>query len=161
LLIAVFTSCKKKEQGIGFSYIVTNEFAVDFNKVCFYNLPDVVSLSVNEIASIKPHVKSDLKAYKVVHKATVNANKIEATGLICLNADRCNYYVLYFRNGTNTLLDPVLTENVYCEMLQDVTSRDIRNKAIVPGVNHLDYTLPRTIQGIMFFKDLRNSKQVF
>jgi pimeloyl-ACP methyl ester carboxylesterase len=103
LFLTVFISCAKEEQGIHYSYYVSKEFALEYNKGYITNLIDIVAGSVPEIATLKPKVTSDINIYKIVYKTTVNGNQIEASGLICVPVTPGEYPVLSFQNGTNTV----------------------------------------------------------
>lgn len=103
LFLPVITSCNKEEQGLHYSYFVSKEFAVEYNKGYINNLIDIVSGSVPEIASLKPRVTSDVNIFKLVYKTTVNGNQIDASGLICVPVTPGEYPVLSFQNGTNTV----------------------------------------------------------
>jgi hypothetical protein len=103
LFLSLVTSCKKEEQGKNYSYFVSKQFAVEYNKGYINNLIDLVSRSVPEVTSVKPLVTSDINVYKLVYKTTVNGTQIDASGLICVPVNPGDYPVLSFQNGTNTV----------------------------------------------------------
>jgi pimeloyl-ACP methyl ester carboxylesterase len=103
LLSAVVTSCKKGDQGKDYSYFVSKEFVIEYNKGYINNLIDIVSGSVPEITNVKQFVTSDINVYKLIYKTTINNSKINASGLICVPATPGDYPVLSFQNGTNTV----------------------------------------------------------
>jgi pimeloyl-ACP methyl ester carboxylesterase len=111
LLSSVVTSCKKSDQGTKYSYYVSKEFKVNFTKEFITGLLTVASVSVPEVASITPLIKSDINVYKVIYKTTVNGNKINASGLICVPLTPGEYPVLSFQNGANTVNANAPSEN--------------------------------------------------
>lgn len=66
---------------------------------------------------------------------------------------------LLLTHGANdTQVDPLSTENMYTDLIQNSTSPEIVKKAIVPGVDHSDGALPCMILGITFLNNLKESK---
>jgi hypothetical protein len=111
LLSSVVTSCKKSDQGTKYSYYVSKEFKVNYTKGFISGLLTVATVSVPEVASITPLIKSDVNVYKVIYKTTVNGNKINASGLICVPVTPGEYPVLSFQNGANTVNADAPSEN--------------------------------------------------
>ena len=103
LFLSLFSSCKKEEQGKNYSYFVSKQHVTDYDITYMTNLLDLASISVPDIANIKPLVTSDISIYKIVYKTTVNGNQINASGLICVPKTPGAYPVLSFQNGTNTV----------------------------------------------------------
>jgi pimeloyl-ACP methyl ester carboxylesterase len=107
-LIIVFVllfiaSCKKEDQSKSYSYYVSKQLSVEYNKAYINSLLDLQSATFPELASIKPLVTSDISVYKIIYKTTVNGEKIDASGLICVPKTPGSYPVLSFQNGTNTV----------------------------------------------------------
>jgi pimeloyl-ACP methyl ester carboxylesterase len=105
-LVVVFTalvSCSKNDDSQSFTYFVSRELAVSYNKNYINNLLDVVSGSVPEVQTLKPLVKSDVNIFRLVYKTTVDGKQIEASGLLCLPSVPGDYPILSFQNGTNTV----------------------------------------------------------
>ena len=96
-------SCRKNDNGPDYSYFVSKELAVSFNKGYISNLLNTVSVSYPEVNVLKPLVVSDVNIYRLVYKTTINGKQIEASGLVCVPATPGNYPVLSFQNGTNTV----------------------------------------------------------
>jgi pimeloyl-ACP methyl ester carboxylesterase len=104
LLVIVFSSCKKEENGpVENTYLLSNELIFTFNTDYINGLLNIVSSTNPEVNSLKPLVSSNVNIYKVVYKTTLNNEIINASGLICSPASPGNYPVLCFQNGTNTL----------------------------------------------------------
>jgi hypothetical protein len=103
LFSTLATSCKKEEHTVTYSYYVSKSLAANFDQGYINNLLDLVTIQVPEVAAIKPLVKSDINVFKLVYKTTINGNKINASGLICVPVTPGTYPVLSFQNGTNTV----------------------------------------------------------
>ena len=103
LSLLLITSCKKEEQGKNYSYFVSKQFVIEYQQSLINGLLDVASASVPGISSIKPLVTNDVNVYKIVYNTTVNGNRINASGLICVPVAPGEYPVLSFQNGTNTV----------------------------------------------------------
>ncbi len=103
LLLVVSYSCKKDDSAKTYSYFVSKKLAVEFNKDNILSMIDLASISIPDIASIKPRITNDISVYKIVYKTTVNGNQINASGLICVPSTPGSYPVLSFQNGTNTV----------------------------------------------------------
>lgn len=106
LFIISFTavvSCRKDDNVPGYSYFVSKELAVSYNKGYINSLLNAVSVSYPEVSALKPLVVSDVNIYRLVYKTTINDKQIEASGLVCVPTTPGNYPVLSFQNGTNTV----------------------------------------------------------
>ena len=103
LFLSLFTSCKKEDQGKSYSYFVSKQYAVEYNKGYITGILDLASGTIPDLVSIKPLVTTDISVYKIVYKTTVNGNQINASGLICVPKTPGAYPVLSFQNGTNTV----------------------------------------------------------
>lgn len=103
LLLAAVSSCKKDDQGKNYSYYVSKEFVVKYTKGTIDNLIDLASIAIPDVAALKPQISSDVDVYKLVYKTTIDGNKINASGLICVPEAPGSYPVLSFQNGTNTV----------------------------------------------------------
>jgi len=103
VIIVTLVSCSKDDDGQGYSYYISKELAVTYNKGYINNLLDIVSGSIPEVSSLKPLVVSDVNIYKVVYKTTIDGKQIEASGLVCVPLTPGDYPVLSFQNGTNTV----------------------------------------------------------
>ena len=103
LFLSLFTSCKKEDQGKSYSYFVSKQYAVEYNKGYITGILDLASGTIPDLASIKPLISGDISVYKIVYKTTVNGNQINASGLICVPKTPGAYPVLSFQNGTNTV----------------------------------------------------------
>jgi pimeloyl-ACP methyl ester carboxylesterase len=103
VIIVTLVSCSKDDDSQGYSYYISKELAVTYNKGYINNLLDIVSGSIPEVSSLKPLVVSDVNIYKVVYKTTIDGKQIEASGLVCVPLTPGDYPVLSFQNGTNTV----------------------------------------------------------
>lgn len=104
LFVLLFiASCKKEDQSKSYSYFVSKQLSVEYNKAYINSLLDLASATIPELASIKPLVTTDISVYKIVYKTTVNGDQINASGLICVPKTPGSYPVLSFQNGTNTV----------------------------------------------------------
>jgi pimeloyl-ACP methyl ester carboxylesterase len=103
VILAALISCSKTDDGPVYSYFVSKELAISYNKGYINSLLDVVAGSVPEVSSLKPLVVSDVNVYRVVYKTTINGNQIEASGLVSVPSTPGDYPVLSFQNGTNTV----------------------------------------------------------
>jgi pimeloyl-ACP methyl ester carboxylesterase len=102
-IITLLVSCRKNDEGQQYSYFVSKELAVSYNKAYINTLLDIVSGSVPEVSNLKSLVVSDVNIYRMVYKTTINGNQIEASGLVCVPSTPGDYPVLSFQNGTNTV----------------------------------------------------------
>jgi pimeloyl-ACP methyl ester carboxylesterase len=103
IIFAALSSCSKTDDGPGYSYFVSKELAISYNRGYINSLLDVVAGSVPEVSSLKPLVVSDVNVYKIIYKTTINGNQIEASGLVSVPSTPGDYPVLSFQNGTNTV----------------------------------------------------------
>lgn len=103
LFLSFFTSCKKDDNITTYTYFVSKQFAVEYNKGYITNLIDLAAVSIPDIAGIKTLMKEDISVYKVTYKTKVNGNQINASGLVCVPKAPGEYPVLSFQNGTNTI----------------------------------------------------------
>ena len=103
LFLAVVTSCRKDSNSSNYSYYVSKQHIVSFNKTSINNLIDVVTKAIPEAGNLKPLVVSDINVYKLVYKTTINGQQINVSGLVSVPASPGDYPVLSFQNGTNTL----------------------------------------------------------
>jgi pimeloyl-ACP methyl ester carboxylesterase len=103
LFLSLFSSCKKEEQGSSYSYFVSKQYATEYNTTYITSLLNLASVTVPDIANIKPLVTSDISIYKIIYKTTVNGTQINASALICVPKTPGTYPVLSFQNGTNTV----------------------------------------------------------
>jgi len=60
LLLIVVSSCTKDDQGPDYSYFVSKELSVSYDKEYIDGLLDVVSSSIPEVSSLKSFVESDI-----------------------------------------------------------------------------------------------------
>jgi len=103
LFLSLLTSCKKEDQSKSYSYFVSKQYAVEYNKEYITGILDLASGAIPDLVSIKPLVTGDISIYKIVYKTTINGNKKNASGLICVPKTPGAYPVLSFQNGTNTV----------------------------------------------------------
>ena len=104
LLSAILvTSCTKENKAPDYTYYVSKDLKVSYTKATVTGLITFVAGSIPEAATLKPLVETDISVYKMVYKTTVNGQKINASGLICVPVTPGSYPVLSFQNGTNTL----------------------------------------------------------
>ncbi len=103
LITTVLSSCKKDEQSTEYSYFISKELAVSYSQVYINSLINAVSGSVPEVSSFKQLINSDVNIYRIVYKTTVNVDKVNVSGLVCVPVEPGEYPVLSFQNGTNTL----------------------------------------------------------
>jgi pimeloyl-ACP methyl ester carboxylesterase len=122
VLIAALVSCRKDDEGQGYSYFVSKDLAVSYNKAYINTLIDFVSLSVPEAGSLKSQVASDVNIFRVVYNTTINGNQIQASGLVCVPSVPGDYPVLSFQNGTNTVnaSSPSESANNYSYQLVEI-----------------------------------------
>ena len=81
---AIIGSCKKEEHGNTYSYFVSKDYILEYNKAYISNLIDLVSGTIPDVAAFKPLLTSNVKVYRVVYKTTVDGKQINASGLICV-----------------------------------------------------------------------------
>lgn len=104
MIIAVpllFVACSKERND--YRYTVSLDQLTTYSTVYINSLLDNAAVTWPEIAGIKQLIASDAKLYKLVYKTTVNNEKINASGLVCVPANSGDYPVLCFHNGTNTV----------------------------------------------------------
>jgi pimeloyl-ACP methyl ester carboxylesterase len=110
-IIIVLVSCSKNNDGQDYSYFVSKELKLTYNKVDIKSLLDAASGFIPEVSTIKPLIVSDVTVYKVVYKTTIDGKQIDASGLLCVPSTPGNYPVLSFQNGTNTVNADSPSEN--------------------------------------------------
>ncbi len=66
--------------------------------------------------------------------------------------------LMLLHGSVDTTVDPIMTENMYNEMIQSGTSADLCKKVIIPGADHGSGIVPSLVQGILFLNNLRNSR---
>jgi pimeloyl-ACP methyl ester carboxylesterase len=103
VIIIALVSCSKNDDGQEYSYFVSKELKLAYNKVYIKSLLDAASGLIPEVSAIKPLVVSDVNVYKVVYKTTIDGTQINASGLVCVPSTPGDYPVLSFQNGTNTV----------------------------------------------------------
>lgn len=103
VIITALVSCSKNDDGQEYTYYVSKELAVSYNKKYINSLLDAVSSSIPEVSNLKPLVESDVNIYRVVYRTTINDKQIEVSGLVCTPSTPGEYPVLSFQNGTNTV----------------------------------------------------------
>ena len=102
-VLLFIASCKKEDQGKSYSYFISKQLSVEYNKAYITSLLDLESATIPQLANLKPLVTSDISVYKIIYKTTVNGNQINASGLICVPKNAGAYPVVSFQNGTNTV----------------------------------------------------------
>lgn len=103
LSVALVTSCKKDNKPPDYTYYISKELKVSYTKATVTSLIGFVSASIPGASTLQPLVVTDINVYKMVYKTTVNGQKINASGLICVPVTPGDYPVLSFQNGTNTV----------------------------------------------------------
>ncbi len=103
LTITTISSCRKTDQGADFNYFVSKTYVTSYTTSYINALLNSASLSVPQITALKSYIKSDVDVYKIVYETTVDGNKINASGLVCVPSTPGEYPVLSFQNGTNTI----------------------------------------------------------
>ena len=103
VIITALVSCSKNDDGQEYSYYVSKELAVSYNKKYINSLLDVASSSIPEVSNLKSLVVSDVNIYRVVYKTTIKDKQIDVSGLVCVPTTPGDYPVLSFQNGTNTV----------------------------------------------------------
>ena len=106
LSVALVTSCKKDTKptdSTNYTYYISKELKVSITKATVSTLIGFVSVSIPGASTLQPLVVSDINVYKMIYKTTVNGQKINASGLICVPVTPGAYPVLSFQNGTNTV----------------------------------------------------------
>jgi pimeloyl-ACP methyl ester carboxylesterase len=96
-------SCSKQETTPEYKNFVSKEAALQLSKEYFSGLVDVAAESYPEAQSVKPLIAHDVTVYKIVYKTNIDNQEINASGLVCVPADKGAYPVLSFQNGTNTV----------------------------------------------------------
>ncbi|TFG41566.1 MAG: alpha/beta fold hydrolase, partial [Bacteroidia bacterium] len=104
--IVTFTlfSCKRDDEPVN-EYLVSKEFITSYSTAYINNLLDLASGTYSELADIKPYISHSVDIYKVVYRTKVLDTEINASGLVCVPADKGDYPLLSFQNGTNTVND--------------------------------------------------------
>jgi len=103
IFFTAVTSCRKDDNDADYSYFLSKELAVSYNKLYINNLLDLVAKSFPEVNNLKPLVNSDINIYRIVYKTTINGEELDASGLVCVPVTPGTYPVFSFQNGTNTL----------------------------------------------------------
>jgi pimeloyl-ACP methyl ester carboxylesterase len=103
ILSAFIVSCTKETSPPVYKNFVSKEVALQFTKEYLGGLIDAVSETNPEVLPLKPLIVNDITVYKIVYKTTINNQKIDASGLVCVPATPGDYPVLSFQNGTNTV----------------------------------------------------------
>ncbi len=112
MLIALsVTSCKKDDVTGHYSYYVSKERSISYTRDYVTTLLGAASVTMPDVAALKPYVSSGVDCYRVVYKTTVNGQDIDASGLVCVPSDPGEYPVLSFQNGTNTVNSLAPTED--------------------------------------------------
>jgi hypothetical protein len=105
-------SCTKDDAPDQNSYYVSKTFSASFTKEYINSLISFASLQYPELQDIKSFMLYDVNVYKMVYKTTIDGEKINASGLVCVPSSPGDYPVLSFQNGTNTLNANAPSENV-------------------------------------------------
>ncbi len=103
LTLFLVSSCKKENPVSSYAYFVSKEQKLNLSVTYINNFISNASGYYPEINSMKQYVASDVNIFKIIYKTTINGEKINASGLICVPAVPGEYPVLSFQNGTNTL----------------------------------------------------------
>ncbi|MBI5010187.1 MAG: hypothetical protein HZB98_11200, partial [Bacteroidia bacterium] len=103
VFVSFFSSCTKDDTEPSNFYLVTYEPVVTYSKMSINSMIDLASAQYPQIASFKPYMVSDVKVYRIVYRTTIGGKDIEASGLVSVPANKGDYPVLSFQNGTNTL----------------------------------------------------------
>jgi pimeloyl-ACP methyl ester carboxylesterase len=106
------TSCKKDNSSSDYSYLVSKEFIISYNTGYITDLLNIAAGTYSGINVLKPYVSSDVNIYKVIYRTTINNEKINASGLICVPSTSGEYPILCFQNGINTVHAYAPTEYV-------------------------------------------------
>lgn len=125
LLSAVLVSCTKNESENVRPNFVSKNFVIEYKKEFISGIVDIVSITIPDVAGIKPFISTDVDVYKIVYKTTINGNRINASGLICVPATPGDYPVLSFQNGTNTVYAAAPSElptNLTYQMVEIIAS---------------------------------------
>jgi pimeloyl-ACP methyl ester carboxylesterase len=96
-------SCSKKETTPEYKNFVSKEIALQLTKEYFGGLIDAAADTYPEALFVKPLIAHDITVYKIIYKTTIDNQEINASGLVCVPADKGAYPVLSFQNGTNTV----------------------------------------------------------
>jgi len=103
LFLVVLASCTKNDQQPDFLYFVSKELTVSYKKDYIINQINSLAESIPEVNDLKLLITSDINVYSVVYKTTINGQKINVSGLVCVPTTPGDYPVLSFQNGTNTV----------------------------------------------------------
>lgn len=103
LMLSLSVSCKKDNREPDYSYFVSKELIYSYDKEYITSLIGTLSNSVPDVEKFTPLIQNDISIYKIVYKTRVNNEDINASGLICVPANRGDYPVISFQNGTNTM----------------------------------------------------------
>jgi pimeloyl-ACP methyl ester carboxylesterase len=102
-LIFVFVTSCTKDNHPNYTYFVSSDLALSYKAAYINNMLNTASVSYPEVKDLIPFVSGDVNIYKLVYKTTINGEKINASGLICVPEKPGDYPVLCFQNGTNTV----------------------------------------------------------
>ncbi len=116
----------------------------------FEQINSLLSTSIPELLN-----SSFISGYKISDKYASVRN---AFILNSIEAWHSYKPILFIHGGSDTQVNPVTTENIYSEMIQEGTSSDLIRKVIIPDADHGDGVLPAMIEGIEFLYDLKKSR---
>lgn len=125
LALALITSCTREKEERQYSYFVSKELVISYNKKYIGGILNTAASYYPEVSDLKEYVTSDVDVYKVVYKTTVGGREINASGLVCVPSTANSYPVLCFQNGTNTKNDRAPSEfasNTGYQMIEFIAS---------------------------------------
>lgn len=96
-------SCSKEPAGNDYTYFVSKEHAVTYNLDYINNIMNVASADYPGLNQLKDQISFNVDVFRIVYKTTIDDEKIEASGLVCVPREAGDYPVLCFQNGTNTV----------------------------------------------------------
>ncbi len=102
LILFFITSCTKDDTP-NYAFFVSSDLALSYNTGYINKMLNTASATNPEVKDLIPLVVSDINIYRLVYKTTINGEKINASGLICVPATPGDYPVVCFQNGTNTV----------------------------------------------------------
>lgn len=102
VLLISFSSCRK-DPSARYDYFVSKDLLVTYNTSYITSLLTVASAEYPEIADLKPLIATDVNVFRLVCKTTINGEKVNVSGLVCVPVEAGDYPVLCFQNGTNTV----------------------------------------------------------
>lgn len=123
--LALATSCTREEEERQYSYFISKELVVTYNKGYIGSILSAAAEYYPDVNDLKGYVASDVDVYKVVYKTTVGGKEINASGLVCVPSTANSYPVLCFQNGTNTKNDRAPSEfavNTSYQLIEFVAS---------------------------------------